>query len=274
MFWRFLGRKFLFGFGCAAGLGLSATADAITTSGGQLWNSVPDAWVRGNNADTAYFGWDVLEANGPPLSFGRVLDDNSPDIAPGTTATNTRLYQGTDGIANPAPTAYGHRSGSGNYYSGFGATDFAFDTITAVAPASGVGGFTTVVLQVIAGAPGGNGAQALVGLDFAMQTLGWTKEKSLYGLLESGTGVYWQEWTALGANLPLTIRMTSSGSSRSIDAFQVDTYWSSDQKVVNSRTSIGVPEPGSFMLAASAAMISLLPLRVWLRASQGKEVAS
>ncbi|MBX3433407.1 MAG: hypothetical protein KF847_08815 [Pirellulales bacterium] len=239
--------------GLSAVMGVVATgageAVAITTSQGQVWNAAPDAWTRGNDADTSYFGWDVLDANGPTLGFGRVLDDSTPDLGVGTTAVGTRWFQGTDGIANPAPTAYGHRSGSANYYSGLGDADLADDRIVATAPASGTGGFTTVVLQAIAGAPGGNGPQALAGMSFEMETPGWTLAKSLYGVLDTGTGVYWIEWSAPGANLPFSIHMTSDSAHRAIDALQVDTRWDASAPALNARSVIGVPEPAAGILA-------------------------
>ena len=234
----------------------TSSALALTTSSGQLWDSVPDAWVRGNSADAAYFGWDLFDGNGPALSFGRVLDDATVDLGVGTTATATRIFQGADGIANVAPTLYGHRSGSGNYYSGFGTTDFVDDTIAGIAPASGVGGSTTVVLQVIAGAPGGMGANALAGMQFSMASAGWSKSKDLYGTLSSGTGVYWQEWSAAGSDLPFSIHLTSTIESRSIDAIAVDTFWSNGLPVLNARTTIGVPEPTTGMLVLLGAALA------------------
>lgn len=248
--------------GCLLFLGLDS-AHALTTSQGQSWNWAPDAWTRGNDAETSFFGWDVLDGNGGALSFGRVLDDATPDLGIGVTATGTRFFQGADGIADPTPTVYGHRSGSGNYYSGFGDADLANDAVRAVAPAGGGGGFTTVVLQVIAGAAGGNGPQGLAGLEFAMESGGWTHSQSLYGTLVDGTGVYWQEWHAAGANLPFSIRMTSNVSSRSIDAVAVDTHWTAGAPALNARSTIGVPEPSAVCLAvaAFAATASLLRRR-------------
>jgi hypothetical protein len=110
------------------------------------------------------------------------------------------------------------------------------------------------VLQVI-----GQPTNAVGDLSFAMDTstVAWTKQKDLYGV-NSGAGVYWQEWTAPGANLPFAIHMTSATSSRGIDAFQVDTHWSPNGPAVNAISAI--PEPSSVVLA-SAGLLGLARLR-------------
>jgi hypothetical protein len=241
----------------AASLAAPASAAPVTTSDGQLWTSEPDAWTRGNNANTSHFGWDFLETGTPVLSFGRVLDDTTPDIGAPTTATQTRWFQGSNGAAGPLPTAYGHRSGSGNYYSGFGPADVANDIVTAYAPSSGGGssGYTTIVLQVLASPPAGTGANSLADLSFEILSTNWTKQKGLYGTLADGTGVYWQEWTSPGAKVPFSIRITSAESSRAIDAIQVDTHWTAGAApVINARTTVGVPEPATALLAAVGAI--------------------
>lgn len=246
--------------GLAFGLALACLprdAAAITTNLGQSWDLAPDAWTRGNDADTSWFGWDALEGThpvypAPPDGFFRILDDATPDVGGATTALNPRLYQGNDGVNDPLPTTSGHRSGSGNYYSGF--DNAAFDHITAIAPASAGGGFTTVVLQVV-GQPG-NGVSDL---EFAMDGL-WTKVKDLYAINENGAGMYWQEWTAPGDDLPLSILMTSTETSRAIDAFQVDTFWTSESSPrINSISAI--PEPASLLLAGIGLIGSLGLLR-------------
>ncbi|MEX2170628.1 MAG: PEP-CTERM sorting domain-containing protein [Pirellulales bacterium] len=247
-------------FGLALGLALACLprdAAAITTNLGQTWDLAPDAWTRGNDADTSWFGWDVLEGThpvypAPPDGFFRILDDSTPDVGGATTALTPRLYQGNDGVNDPLPTTSGHRSGSGNYYSGF--DNAALDHITAVAPASDVGGFTTVVLQVV-GQPG-NGVSAL---EFAMDG-SWTKVKDLFAINENGAGMYWQEWTAPGNDLPLSMLMTSTETSRGLDAFQVDTFWTSERNPrINAISAI--PEPGSVTLAGLAVVGALLVLR-------------
>ncbi len=230
---------------------LGGHAAAITTSEGQAWDLTPDAWVRGNTADTAYFGWDVLEASGETLGFGQVLDDTTPDLGNAITATGVRFFQGSDGILDPSPTTYGHRSGSGNYYSGMMAGHTAHDTFTATAPASGTGGFTTVVLQLIGGngySPDGDGGNIVDDLSFTISggDADWTLQNSLYGINEFGSGMYWLEWTAPGSSLEFSILMTSTEIHRSLDAFQIDTHWSATGPVVNGITSI--PEPGAGLL--------------------------
>jgi hypothetical protein len=235
----------------------SLPALGITTSGGQSWNYAPDAWARGNFADTSYFGWDLIEHAGlpnGPMGSGR-LDDSTPDLGSPTTAIAPRLFQSLASLA-----IFGHRSGSGNYYSGFQGNAFADDTIsaTATAPVGQSGGFTTVVLQVI-----GQPTNALGDLSFMMEpsTVAWTKQKDLYGV-NSGAGVYWQEWTAPGANLPFAIHMTSATSSRGIDAFQIDAHWSPNGPVINAISAI--PEPSSVALA-SAGLLGMAGLRRWRR---------
>jgi len=230
----------------------ATSAQAITTSMGQAWNFAPDAWSRGNTTDTSYFGWDVLEAAGPPTGpFGSFrLDDVSPELGAPTTAASTRIRQSDASFA-----VYGHRSGTGNYYSGFQGNAFADDTISGVAPAPAgeSGGFTTVVLQVI-GQPG----STINDLTFSVDDRAATKQKDLYGV-SNGTGIYWQEWTAPGGNLPFSIHMTSSSSSRGIDAFQVDTHWSAAGPVVNAISAI--PEPSSIALAAVGLLAALKAAR-------------
>lgn len=220
-----------------------APAFALTTSMGQAWNFEPDAWSRGNTTDASYFGWDVMESAGfGPFGSG-LLDDATPDVGSPTTAGSPRIAQSPQSAA-----IFGHRSGSGNYYSGFPDNAFADDTISAVAPTpvGQSGGHTTVVLQVI-----GQPDNTVADLSFAMDTssVAWTKQKDLYAV-QSGAGIYWQEWTAPGDNLPFAIHMTSATSSRGIDAFQVDTFWSAAGPVVNAITAI--PEPSTFAMAGLA----------------------
>lgn len=224
---------------------------AFTTSQGQTWDTEPDAWSRGNSADSSWFGWDVLEFSGPPTApFGSfVLSDATPDLGAPTTATGVNLAQSDASIG-----VYGHQSASGNYYSGFPGNAFADDTLSGVAPSSGAGGYTTLLVQAIAQVPApGQGVNTITGLSFTADAA-WTKTSDLYGQTADGAGMYWQEWTAPGANVPFSIAITSVTSSIAIDAFQVDTYWTSDpQPLVNGRTSIGVPEPTSLVLMAISA---------------------
>ena len=227
-------------FGLAALVLFAADpAAAITTSLGQDWDFEPDAWARGTTANSAYFGWDNLEGSFQFLSAGQILDDTTPDLG---TSSSSRLFQGTDGIANPSPTFYGHRSGSGNYYSGFIPGSGVDDTISGVAPASGSGGNTTLVVQLI-----GQPETFVENLSFSAGP-GWTKTSDLYGFYADGTGAYWQEWTAPGDNLSFDININRlpGTSSIAIDAFQVDTYWTPGAAVTNS-ISI-VPEPGTALL--------------------------
>lgn len=224
----------------------AAPALAVTTSLGQEWNYEPDAWARGTTADSAWFGWDVLDGSGVFLSHGQVLDDTTPDL--GTATPSSRLYQGTDGVADPSPTTYGHRSGSGNYYTGHpsgpGSNNAVDDTITGVAPSSGTGGHTTILLQAI-----GQPQSSAAGIEWTAP--GWTKTSDLYGQEANGTGVYWQEWTAPGNDLPFSVNLDGpeGSSSYALDAFQVDTFWTDGaEPIISSRTMIGIPEPSSLVL--------------------------
>ena len=221
-------------------------ANALTTSLGQSWDYEPDAWTRTSDADTGFMGWDLLESSSSPLGFGNILDDSTPDL--GVALPGARFYQGTDGLIDPSPTDYGHRSGSGNYYSGFaGSVLNVDDTITGAAPASGTGGYTTLLVQAI-GQPG----NPVPGIEL-VASAGWTKVTDLYNVELDGTGVYWQEWTAPGDNLAFSIDLNGpiGSSSYALDAFTVDTYWTDGQvPVVNTRTQIGVPEPSSVALVA------------------------
>lgn len=247
-------------FGCLLSVGPLAANAAVVTDLGTVWDSEPDAWTRGNDANTSYFGWDDFTPDtAVPLNFGRVLDDSTPDLGTGITATGIRVYQGTDGINDPSPSPYGHVSGSNNYYSGFVGGAVADDTFTATTPASGSGGFTTVVLQVL-----GQGA-GLDDLTFAMDnsTDTWTKQKDLYGVDTAGSGLVWQEWTAAGAGLTFSIDMDSTFTSQAIDAVQIDTYWSPNAPAVNSLTFVGVPEPSTFAMVGLgvAGMVALAARR-------------
>lgn len=199
----------------------------------------PDAWTRGNSSTTSYFGWDVMDDSGiVGFAGSKMLDDPSPEVGLslgiGVTGLNARIFQGT-GLAG-GYGSYGHRSSSGNYYSGFNAADFMDDTITATTR-GGTGGFTTVVLQLLA-TPG----NSIPGLAFNITGGTFTLQKSLYGVDGTGTGQYWVEWTAPGANLPVAIDLNSAVSSISADSFTVDTHWTfAASPAVN---SIGaVPEP-------------------------------
>jgi hypothetical protein len=232
---------------------IAGSASAITTSYGQQWNFEPDAWARGNDADTSYFGWDLLE---PTAAYGflHILDDSVPDLGGATTATNTRIFQGADGLTDTTGTANGHFSaGSGNYYTFH--TDVANDTITATTPASGSGGFTTVVLQLIEspGGPGGAGdSDRLKNLAFAIDSSAnnWSLEKHLYGVNGIGSGMHWLEWSAPGAGLTFSVNFTSTETSRAIDAFQVDTFWTPGASAALNAIQV-IPEPGTGLLAAS-----------------------
>lgn len=228
-------------YAAAALLAVVSTTDTTLAA---ISPYAPDAWSRGNDADTSYFGWDTLEIAGPPdYGFLWLLDDASPDLGTGITATGTRLFQGTDGAGDPSPTTQGHISSSQNYYSFFDNSD---DTVTATAPASGTGGYTTVVLQVFESA-GGDGIPDLeFTMDNSIDT--WTPTKHLHNVTGVGLAVHWAEWTAPGNDLTFSIHMTSLGPHRVIDSFQVDTYWTSGPApVVNSITS--VPEPATWLLA-------------------------
>lgn len=215
----------------------------IITSLNQVMEYTPDAWTRGNDANTTFYGWDSFEDSGVGGSVGgSILDDSTPDLGidPGT----ARFFQGTNGLASPPPPIlYGHRSGSGNYYAGFLASSVMDDTITGTAVSSGSGGFTTLVLQAV-----GQPASGVGSVDF-VASAGWTKVKDIYGTSSNGTGHYWQEWIQAGDNLAFSIDMDSVATSYAFDAFTIDTFWTSGSSAaINSVTA--VPEPSTYAMMA------------------------
>jgi hypothetical protein len=198
-----------------------------------------------------------MEPSNPPRGFAglTILDDSSPDLGGAITATGVRLFQGNNGVADPEPTTSGHVSGSLNYYT---FEDTVSDTVTAVAPASGTGGHTTVVLQLI-----GN-FSAIDGLMFDIDdsTVSWNLEKQLYNQNADGSGLYWVEWTAPGNNLPFSIEMSSFSPHQAIDAFQVDTHWTAGASpVVNSIQAVPEPATGALVLIAAGSGWLLRPRR-------------
>jgi hypothetical protein len=212
----------------------------------------PDAWTRANDANTSYFGWDILEPATPPNFFGalQVLDDATPDLGMGITATGTRIFQGTNGANNTAPTVNGHMSGSGNYYSFF---DAANDTIVGVAP-GGVGGFTTVVLQVHSSAGGSLLDDLSFTIDNSQYT--WSLHKHLNDAGPGGLGYHWIEWSAPGGNLPFDITMTSTELHRTIDSFEIDTYWTSGAApAVSAITQVPEPAAAGLLLLAAVGFV-------------------
>jgi uncharacterized protein (TIGR03382 family) len=216
----------------------------------------PDAWTRANDSDTSYFGWDVLEPALPPNFYGalQVLDDSTPDLGSGITATNTRFYQGTDGANDTSPTANGHMSGSGNYYSFF---DTANDTITGVAP-GGAGGFTTVVLQVHSSSNGSLLDDLSFAMDESLST--WILHMHLNDAGAGDLGYHWIEWSRPGGNVPFAVTMTSTLEHRTIDSIEIDTFWTSgNAPAVNAVSQ--VPEPATAMLCLSAAGVGVLVRR-------------
>jgi hypothetical protein len=224
----------------------------------------PDAWSRGNNATTSYFGWDFFETTGPPnLGSLWVLDDSTPDLGTGIAAAFPRIYQGADGLEDPSPNAEGHVSSTGNYYS---FTETFDATIRATAP-GGAGGFTTVVLQLHATAGGGG---PIRDLSFAMvqPAAVWTQQKHLHNTHADGLGYHWLEWTAPGGNLPFFIHIASTRAHRAVDSFEIDTYWSASGPVVNAIRS--VPEPATGGSAALFLLCGLAAGRVWRRGPQAR----
>jgi hypothetical protein len=222
---------------------LGAATASATPSG-----FAPDAWTRASNASTSYFGWDALTPATPPNFFGmlQVLDDSVPDLGIGTTATNTRIFQGTDGANNTAPTANGHMSGSGNYYSFL---DTMNDTITGKAP-GGDGGYTTVVLQLHSSSNGSLLNDLSFAIDNSQNT--WTLHKHLNDAGAGGLGFHWVEWSAPGGNLPIAITITSTEQHRTIDSFEIDTFWTNAASpVVNAVTQVPEPSAASLLIVGS-----------------------
>jgi hypothetical protein len=236
-----------------ASLALLVVALIVQRTDAGLTGFAPDAWTRGNNANTSYFGWDVFEATGQPFLGGQlVLDDVTPDVGDATTATGTRIFQGTNGAADPSPTLRGHVSGTSNYYSFF---DRANDTLVGTAPASGLGGYTTVVLQLHSTAGGSLLDDLVFNIDDSV--ISWTLHKHLNDAGAGGLGYHWIEWSAPGADLPFQIKITSNRPHRTIDSFEIDTYWTGGATpAVNSISTVPEPVTWKFLgMGVCAAML-------------------
>lgn len=222
----------------------ASATHAFTTNLGQSFDTEPDAWTRTNDGNTSWYGWDNLEGGGLPTGpMGTyLLDDSTPDV--GDPAGGAFKQS----VASEA--IWGHRSSSGNYYSGpFSGAD---DTITGVAPASGAGGYTTLVIQAL-GSFSTRGPSSLSTFEFMLDG-GWTKTSDLYATNGIGAGVHWEEWTTPGGNLPYEITMTSADSG-GIDALQIDTYWTpGSAPVLNARSTIPTPGACGLLLVALGSM--------------------
>lgn len=243
-------------------VGLETQSQAALTYG------VPDTWTRNNDAVTTFAAWDVLDAGafhpgGAPGQFGRTLDDSSPDIGAslgiGHSGINYRLYQGNGGNAGGGPgtdptygMTYGHRSSSGNYYSGFNTFDFMNDTITGQTRGTTGTGFSTVVLQIRSAV--GNLNPDLLASITGSSTFSLVKE--LYEVTGTNEGIYWFEWTAAGGGLNYAINMTSDYAHVGVDSFSVDSYWTAGSSAVTSGVT-AAPEPtrGLLMLLAMGAVV-------------------
>ncbi len=244
-------------------IGAVAFLTASPASHASITYGVPDTWTRDNSSTTTYAGWDVLEGTGAVLGFGRVLNDTTPDVGGSLGIGHTGISYS---LVQDPTTTYGHRSGSSNYYSGFNPLDYMNDTINGQTRGSTGTGYSTIVLQIK-----GLAANAVPNLTAGI-TGGatFTLVKELYGLGPTGEGMYWFEWTAPGGNLNYAIQMLSDYSSVGLDAFSVDTYWTSGSSPVTSAVS-SAPEPTRAVLMLFAVGALVLRRR---RAAAGCESGS
>jgi hypothetical protein len=142
-------------------------------------------------------------------------------------------------------------SGSGNYYSFF---DTSNDTLVGVAP-GGAGGFTTIALQVHSTA----GGSLLEDLSFVIDDSqnAWSLHKHLNNSGAGGLGYHWIEWSAPGGNLPFEITMTSTEQHRTIDSFEIDTYWTSGASpAVNAISQVPEPAAAGLLLLAAVGLVT------------------
>lgn len=244
---------------CAAVLAVMAGAQASAGYSSSL-HVTPD-W-RGD-ATAVHIGWDVFEraiVGGDFGTFGgEILDDSTPDIGD-TLITGAALTQNG--------TAYGHISGSGNYYSGFRPGLAANDVITAPTDAAvNAGGFTTVVFQMTAQdlgiappeAEGGEAPSAAVFFDRTDITLNGvaaTEGNFARGVNENGVGQWFAQWEIAGDPADVTIAFSNTFEHTALDFFEVDVLWSAGGSQLAPTPTI-VPEPASAALLMTGGVAML-----------------
>lgn len=185
-------------------------------------------------SNTTYFGWDDFEdSEVPGVPLGSRIDDTTPDINTIGAPAGTRFKQ-DDALL------YGHRSSSGNYYSGFGATDVAGDTFTAPTDGTeGVAGFTTVILQILAQ------VDNLPPLEF--DDVAGVSPEVVSGLNANNAGQYFVKYELPGNAASYDVRLfTSAATSVAVDKFEIDTLYSPKGYAPDFAI---VPEPATLAVA-------------------------
>ena len=193
------------------------------------------------DANTTYLGWDTFDSDDEqridpddgPFIF-EVINDTTPDI-------------GADGGSFVTANDEDHKSGSGNYYSGFGAVSEAVSFDTAGVNGSG---FTTVIVQ----------AQTLFGqfgAPIAFTPInGFAPSLVVSGTNATGKGQLFVKYELPGTADPQTFSMISGPFSfNSFDKFVIDTAWSPIGFAP--ATDSEIPEPAAALLALTALGASL-----------------
>jgi len=235
-----------------AAMSIGAAEAAVLSAG-------PDAWSRGD-AGAVYFGWDVLEMSGAPGPFGNsTINDTTPDV--GTVGSFSAS------LADGPTATYGHRSSTGNIYSGF--TGGPLDLVVGFSAFGSVGSGSTTVFLTILGNPADTRLLSQITLDAGGGAL--APARLLEGISaedpnDTGAKVWVAEWRLDGHASDYEIRILSDpasgfGTDVGLDSITVDALWTSDlDPTANSSEELAlggvevVPEPSSALLALLGAL--------------------
>lgn len=244
---------------CAGLLALMAGA-SVSAGYSDSLHTVP-GW-RGDSA-AVHLGWDVLEkaiiAPDTGTFGGEILDDSTPDIGD-TLIAGANLSQ--------LGTTYGHVSGSGNYYSGFGTGWGADDLITAPTDvAANLGGFTTVIFQITAQdlgiappvAEDGDAppaAQFFGREDITLNGNAASEANFARGVNANGVAQWFAQWEIAGDPTDVELAFSNDAEHTALDFFEVDVLWSAGGGQLVQTPSI-VPEPASAGLLLIGGLVML-----------------